>query len=658
MYLPQLPIRKQRYQKQTVSFRGLNYGTGVTDGQLEDSRNLSAEQYPCMTQRKGRANEGDYSSATAAYYRGGLFVVDGTDLYYNGGIIGTVSVGEKQFATINNKTVIYPDMLCYNAEEGKLVSLTAEHTTDAGGVEIVNNNALAISLGNYSATVERSDNYGGAGTSESGYVADKRTLKVPEGTWPFDGQIESVSVNKQTGEITFGEKSRTPSSENIKAGMLFYDTALGIDGETSWAKVTKVWYTMLTPVGPGGTATGEKRYFGYDYDVYTVTGSEYASFNGFEELGFHVGDSIEISGMTTYPDGNGSYIIREFGTYTTGEGTELPTIIFDDDVFAENGTEAGAVTIRRKAPKLTVVCESNNRIWGAEGNTIYASALGDPLNFFVYDGVDTDSYAVAVASDGRFTGCCGYGQSVLFFKEDRMIKILGDYPSQYTLYEYQVPGVKDGSQRSLCNINENVFYHGREGVYRYSGGSPELISEAFGLHRYENAAAGTAGERYYISMHERGTGGRWGLWVYDTALGLWIQEDETEARCFTKDGEKLLYIDGVEQKLVCVNPDESDEHISWSGTLCRMDETIHNRKCYSKLYLRGELLSDEAWMQAEISCDNGPFRRVYTSRDKGCRTLVIPILPTRCDSFRIRLSGEGPFIIRSLVREYSTGSEY
>lgn len=656
MYLPQLPIRKQRYQKQTVSFRGLNYGTGVTDGQLENSRNLSTEQYPCMTPRQGRANEGDYNNATAVYYRHHLFVVDGTELYVDGVPAATVSPGEKLFATINSRTVIMPDMVYYDAETQKLLSLTATYQTDAGAAEIVDRNALAIHAGRYSSAVESSGNKGGSSGSDSIW-ADRSDLTFYEDDQPFTGEIASVSVNAETGEITFGTTSSCPRAERVVNGMLFYDRELGIDGVTKWGKVTKRYESLMSPVGPGGTASTQKVKYGFDYDVYTVTGADYEAFPGFEPLGFAVGDSVELSGMTTFSDENGSYIIRDFGTYSSS-GTTIPTIIFDNDVFASNGTEAGTVTIRRKAPKLSVICESNNRIWGAEGNTIYASALGDPTNFYVYDGVDTDSYAVAVSSDGKFTGCCGYGKSVLFFKEDRMCKILGDYPSQYTLYEYQVPGVKSGSELSLCNVNETIYYHGREGIYRYSGGSPELISDAFGTHRYEDAAAGAEGDRYYISMHERGTGGQWGLWVYDISRGLWMQEDGTEARCFAKNGEKLFYIDGGAQKLVCVNPEESDELIQWSGTLCRMDETVHNRKCYSKLYLRGELMTDEAWMQAEISCDGEPFRRVYTSRDKRTKTLVIPILPTRCDSFRVRLSGEGPFIIRSLVREYSAGSEY
>ena len=89
----------------------------------------------------------------------------------------------------------------------------------------------------------------------------------------------------------------------------------------------------------------------------------------------------------------------------------------------------------------------DNRIWGAEGKTIYASALGDPTNY-VYDGVSTDSYAVAVGTEGEFTGCIAYSSTVLFWKENCLHKVLGSYPAQYEIYTYTVPGIQKGSEKS------------------------------------------------------------------------------------------------------------------------------------------------------------------------------------------------------------------
>lgn len=637
MHLPYLRSRKQKTEKQIISFRGINYGEGGQDGQLEGSRNITAERFPCLSPRKGRTAEDGYDNVTAAYYKNGWFLVNDTDLLRDGVKIGTVTAGEKQFASINTKVIIFPDKIMYDLETGELKSLAVSYTTQANMLEVVSDKELAIHLGNYSAVVKSS------GTKLS---SDKRgfypTIKA------FDDRVSSVDVNPDTGEITWGTML-TAYAQDLKVGHLVIDPDIGADGVNTWAKITKVNKNTEE------TESGKVTYRTFDYDLYGVEGTDFSDFQGLEALGFKVGDTVELSGFTTFPDYNKSYNIRDFGEYTTADENVLPTVIFDRDLFPEVGTEEGAVTISRKIPSLQVVCESNNRLWGAEGNTIFASALGDPTNFYTYDGLDTDSYAVAVASEGEFTGCCGFGNSVLFWKEDKLHKILGAYPSQYTMYEYNVHGVKKGSEGSLVNINEVLHYHGRDGVYRYSGGAPDLASEVFGLRRFEEANAGSIEGRYYISMKDRQSG-EWGLWVYDTLRGLWVQEDETHAQGFDANEGKLYMI--ADGNLVCVNPEESDETVAWCATTTRMDEVFHNRKCYSKLLLRAELLEDSAWLQVDISCDGEPFKRVYTSRDKRSKTLVIPIMPKRCDSFRIRLSGEGKFILRSLVREFGIGSEY
>lgn len=639
MNLPILKERRNRMERQTTAFVGVNYSDNFREGELEESLNLTSERFPILSQRAGRAVLGNYENATAVYYKGKRFVVDGTKLLYDDVQIGTVSKGKKQFAAVNSKVVIFPDKIYYDTATGEVRSLGAEYMADGGSVEIVNRNAIAVHLGSFYATVKSSGNIGGN---------DEDNLTIDEDERPFTSKLSSVSVNADTGEITFGETSQCPYAENVETGMLFVDASLGADGVTTWGKVTQKYSEPIRPVGPGqtSTATYDK---GFDYDIYTVVGADYETFAGFEALNFRTGDAVEIEGMTTYPDYNGSYLIRGFGTYTTGDGVQLPTLVFDNDVFAENGTEAGAVTIRRKVPNLSVICESNNRLWGAEGNTIYASALGDPTNFFTYDGLDTDSYAVAVASEGVFTGCCGFGTSILFWKEDRLIKILGSYPSQYTMYEYRVPGVKKGSEGSLQNINETLYYHSREGVYRYNGGSPELISENFGLRRFRDASAGAEGDRYYISMQDESTE-EWGLWVYDVQRGIWLREDESRGACFTYHDGKLQFVNGA-GALVCVNPDASEEVIAWSATTTRMNETYLNRKCYSRLLLRLDIAKG-AWLQVEISCDDGPWRKAYIDYNSRAKTCEIPIIPNRCDNFRVRLSGEGQVRILDMVREF------
>lgn len=644
MNLPILKVPGNRREQYTVAFRGVRYGEGASDGELEDSRNLTSERFPCLSPRSGRSTEGSYGSATAVFFKGKMLVVDGTKLLYGGVEIGTVSEGEKQIVAVNSKAVIFPDKIMYDTETGEVRSLEAIFQADNGAVEFLEGKTVAVHMGSYTSAVLRSGNKGGASSLSA---------SISESTRPFYSKLSDVSVNSDTGVITFGRTIECPRAESVPIGMLFVDASLGADGVSTWGVVTKRYASPITPVGPGGTSSNSTQYYGFDYDICGVQGTSYSGFSGFEALGFRVGDTVEISGCTKYPKHNKSCTIRGFGTYTTSDGTELPTLVFDPETFSVTGTDPGAVTIRRKVPNLSVICESSNRLWGAEGNTIYASALGDPTNFFTYDGLDTDSYAVAVASEGDFTGCIGYGSAVLFFKEDRLYKILGSYPSQYTMYDYTVPGVKKGSEKSLRNLNEVIYYHGREGVYRYSGGAPELISENFGLRRFQNASAGAEGDRYYISMQDV-TSKEWGLWVYDIQRGLWLQEDGMQAVDFACDGGKL-YCAAGDGRVLVLNPDSSEETVEWSAVTCRMDETYLNRKCYSRILLRLEI-GEGSWVQAEISHDGGPWQLVYTDHDSRARVREIPIMPRRCDSFRVRLSGEGETVIRSMVREYRVSS--
>ena len=191
---------------------------------------------------------------------------------------------------------------------------------------------------------------------------------------------------------------------------------------------------------------------------------------------FSVGQAIELSGGSEISN-NKIVIIRDIqgNTITCTENTFLA------------GTTTTDVTFSRNVPELLYPCECSNRLWGVSGNVIWGSALGDPLTFYHYDGLSTDSYAVTVGTDGAFTGCCAYSSNLLLFKEDMMYKLLGSQPSEYRLYQYSVPGVEMGSAKSLCVINEILYYKGVAGVYAYSGGTPYLLTECFGPRKYRNA---------------------------------------------------------------------------------------------------------------------------------------------------------------------------
>ena len=877
MRLPYVTPSNARRKQQTMRFAGVNYGDGVADGELENSRNVTSERFPCLSPRGGRNTEGGYENATAVWYKDGLLVVDGSDLIYNGEVVGAVSPGKKQFATINTQVVIMPDKLVLDTKTSELRSMVAEYTI-AAGTAVFNSDRITAHIGNYAEFIVGSGNVGGndkLGKDNPTFMGD-----AP----PFSKVYQSASINEATGAFEFGAAltGSDNTAENVEVGYAFIDSALGADGKKRFGRITKktkfvhpglqegvtyhtwnryktvtnemtttnllpattyekavstgfthsvvsaiglyrmpIFYTHASsgtlklvfgngvtigndgyfritngktvafnfdyasrteltdvdigafyrenttdpyavmyiglmdnnhinsyikmyissldkdePFTPGDTVKIDRLYcsrevkvdsndqitgyahsvnfgttpgldyvytptinyvngpvtskgaldtvlysteankypsnglkgsywyeylgaylapcyYGYDYDLIASKDAANTDKTGFAALGFRVGDTIEVSGLPGEQDINNKYATIRDIRVTETDGVTNHSLVFDSNTFSSL-TATSAVTIARKVPNLSVITMNQNRLWGAEGNTIFASALGDPTNFYTYNGLDTDSYSVAVASEGVFTGCCGFGNSVLFWKEDKLHKLMGAYPSQYTMYEYNVPGVKRGSENSLVNVNEVIYYHGREGVYRYSGGSPDLISKNFGLRRFQKAAAGAESDRYYISMQDL-TSKEWGLWVYDILRSIWLQEDESQGVDFAYNEGKLYYISG-DGGLMCVNPDNSSEVFEWSATTTRMDEVVHERKYYPKLNIRLDLPVGSTFV-VEVSQDDGAFRQIGTFEGTTGKTVILPILLPRCDNFRIRMSGSGPVLIRSIVREYEVGSE-
>ena len=635
--LPELNAQMQSRESQVSAFLGIHYGEGPSMGQAEETQNLSTARFPALCTREGRAQEGTWTNATGIYYRGGLLTVAGSKLYFDGVEIGDITPGEKQFATVNSKIVIFPDKLMVDSADKTITRMEASAEIAAGMAEVVagaegssTGKTIKVHMGNYQAAVVGSGNLGG---NDPDHLKNWHTWEDP-----FYA-VHSVSVNKETGEVTISKSTTGKNADDISRDDLVYNTSLGIDGVTKWAKITKVYHPIYV-----NKVTDE---YGYDYDIYGVVGSN-TPFSGMEALGFKAGDTVEITGCTTHPENNKTITIRELGTVVEG-GETLYTMTFDPDTLTA-GVEAGAVSIRRKVPALSLICESGNRLWGVEGNTIFGSALGDPTNFYTYDGLDTDSFAVAVASDGAFTAVVPYGSSVLFFKEEVLHKLLGDYPSNYQLYDSKIPGVKRESSGSVCRINEVVYYHGREGVYQYAGGTPKLISQDFGPRRYEKAAAGALGDRYYISMKDLKTN-TWGMWVYDIQNRLWLREDGTHAAAFASGGGKLWYLDGDGTKVMCATPDTSTEVVDWSVTLDRFDERLRSRNAFVRLILRAEVVESTGWLQVEVSTDKGPWRLIYPRKEHWTGVCVIPIIFPWCDGLRIRISGQGKVMLHSITRE-------
>lgn len=653
MYLPYLSRSSGRKQQQTVQFGGINYSQNFRDGELRSSRNLTADYSPCLHPRAARKTvlSGLTDAESIFALNGKLYIAENGMLKEGDMEIMSLSPGKKHIVSVNTKIVVFPDQKWYDTETGETGTLYAAYQAAAGSIEFnEDGKTITAHIGAYSVTKTGSGTLGYQTTKDDDVftLVDGYTLDAETGEFTFTNQRDEVVAKLKSNNRI--------SKQYVDVGSMFLKVVddkgnmlLDQLGDGQYAVITSmVRHQTVSPT----TGYSPKPVFTVEYDLYTLSGESYGSFEGWEALGFKAGDTITISGCTSCPENNGDHTIREINITEDG----LYQLVFTDSAFTVTGTEEGSVTFERKIPALDVVCEHNNRLWGAGDSIIYASALGDPTNWFTYDGLSTDAYAVAVAGSGDFTACSGYGSSVLFFKEDMLYKVLGDYPAEYALYSYHYPGVQAGSEDSLVNINEALYYKGTAGVWRYTGGQPDFIASAFGDRIYHDAAAGSNGLKYCIAMTD--SSGVRGLWVYDTLRGVWLQEDNADAVSFCVNEGKLHFLDKTAGKVYGVDLGGDDEgKIQWEAEFCPVDELVHTKKVYSRLLLRADFETG-SWLRVELSLDDKPWATVARWSAGHSQAKVIPILPRRCDRFRLRVTGEGNVMLRSLVREYAPGSEY
>lgn len=487
------------------------------------------------------------------------------------------------------------------------------------------------------------------------------TLNLSTDSYP------SISQRKKRLEVS---TYTSPTTLFSKAGLFIIDGTSVLyraDGETEFANIGTVTEgkKQIASVGNYVLFFPDKKYYNIEKDEFgdmemeyiseanQITFSESAAGSNTdaikystitttgENFNFRVGDAVEITGCTLNPENNKTLVIR---------AVEDKVLKFYENSFT-SGKENEAITIKRPIPDLDFICENNYRLWGCKGDTIYASKYSDPLNFQVFDGLTSDSYYIQVSSDGAFTGCISYSSYICFFKEDILHRLYGNKPSNYQILTSNIFGVKAGCDRSMCIINETLYYLGRNGIYAYAGGVPELISENFGTRRFSEGCAGSDGDKYYICMKN---GTEYGIYAFDVLRNIWLKEDNTRAIEFADIEGELYFIS--DNKLYKMNSDETDETIKWSATFCPFTERVNDRKGYSKLNFRADLEAG-AWLIIEIKVDDGVWHTVYTTHNEYAKTVAVPIYPNRCDCFKVRLSGKGRCTIKSFIRDFYVGSE-
>lgn len=383
---------------------------------------------------------------------------------------------------------------------------------------------------------------------------------------------------------------------------------------------------------------------------------------------FDEGDAVFMN--TKLPDINEGSVIQKL------DDTYMVVIGFMDQA-TDSQTTSGSWTFKaeRRVPDMDYVCMDKNRIWGCHYgynstakktvNEIYASKMGDFKNWYVYQGLSTDSYAVTVGEIGQFTGCISFQGYPHFFKENMIYKIFGDYPAEYHLNEYHGLGVQEGSGESLAIVGEYLLYKGVSDVVIYDGSSPVSISQALSrTDMYYDAIGGGCQNKYYVEMQTEAGGHR--LFVYDTQYGIWEKETPMNLLEFTvsQDGqlyaitEHNLYGLGAENNAVYVREEAlKEEWVDWFAETGELGYEYPDYKYVSRITLRA-YVPIRSEIEVQISYDDAPYTPVGILRGHDdITTQSLAFTPLRCDHFKIRMEGHGECRIYSLAFTMELGSE-
>lgn len=416
----------------------------------------------------------------------------------------------------------------------------------------------------------------------------------------------------------------------------------------------------------------------------------YASGEEFESK-FKVGDGLRIDGFDTETEDDATIlkdlfnddIKRPFNVISVSENN----IVFDYNLAnfiksADYKTNS-AIRLNKNFPIMDYVIESGNRLWGCRYgvnrfgdivNEIYASKLGDFSNWETFSGISTDSYAASVGSPGPFTGAISYLGNPLFFKQDCIHAVYGNYPATYQIQTTECKGVQRGCADSLAIVGGTLLYKSVRGVSAYTGSLPTDIGYALNEQKlsYKDAFASEYKGKYYLAMVDE-TNNRQ-LFVYDLDKGVWHKEGEFDGVSFclaSWNGFDALYYRVVETYLdgdvefsdstikVIEGYGEhtDDEKIGWMAETGVLGCSSPDKKYISRISIRLSIgIGTRVYVYAEYD-SSGTWEQLGAITGTSLNTFTFPVRPKRCDHLRLKIEGTDEARIYSISKTYEQGSD-
>ena len=579
-------------------FKGYNHNLRIGNGEFFDMKNMTSDYYPVLSPRGKRGVYASPASPTGLIAKDSLCYVDGSKFVINEYPVEMGLNDEpKQLISMGAYVIIMPDKMYINTKD----------LTDFGRIEAAYPGTVGMSV---TATYEM--------------------CKV-DGT-------------------AYEETTKSPTAPANPANMqLWIDTSSAPHVLKQYSETQAMWQAIATTYVKIAAPNIAAEFSQYDAVLIRGIPEQITQLKEME------GQVCPLWAVYRDPGDTSEENPRAAGTY------DYVVIV---GILDEAVTAASNLRLERTMPNMDFIIESENRLWGcmygvaANGqvvNEIYASKLGDFKNWNCFMGLSTDSYVASCGTDGQFTGAVTHLGYPLFFKENCVHKVYGNYPANFQIQTTACRGVQKGCERSLAIVNETLYYKARSGVCAYDGSLPVEMSAAMGDKIYSDAVGGSHGNKYYISMKD--TKGEAHLFVYDTGKGMWHKEDDLLPSAFCScRGELYAIADG---KIITMlgSGTQDTEEVEWMAQTGEIGITSPDMKYISRLTVRMLLdVGAEARLLAQYDFSD-VWEELCVLQGTSLRSFSVPIRPKRCDHMKLRIEGVGNVKVYSITKTIEQGSE-
>lgn len=575
------------------TFKGYNHNLRIGDGEFFDMKNMTSDHYPVLSPRGKRGVYASPNSPNGLIAKDALCYVDGTDFVMNEYRINMGLNDEpKQLISMGAYVIIMPDKKYINTL----------NLADFGNIE--------ASFQTSSASYEMCKADGSAYSN---------IIKAPDA--PQDPENMQLWIDTSSTPHVLKQYSKTSSV---------------------WNQVPTTYVKISAP----GIAAAFNQ-----YDAVKISGLP----EQLTQLKDMEGATMPLWAVYRDPGDTSEENPRAEGTFD---------YIVVVGILDEAVTYESQLRLERTMPDMDFVIESENRLWGcrygvaANGevvNEIYSSKLGDFRNWNCFMGIATDSYAASCGTDGQFTGAITHMGYPLFFKENCVHKVYGNYPANFQIQTTACNGVQNGCEKSLAIVNTTLFYKAASGVCAYDGSLPSEVSYALGNEAYSEAVGGAHGNKYYISMKDNL--GAYQLFVFDTAKAMWHKEDNLKVDYFCSCRGEMYAISGgnIITMLGSGIPDTSP--VKWMAETGEIGISSPDMKYISRVTLRMSMdIGAEVRVSAQYDFSD-EWEHLFSLTGKNLRSFSIPVRPNRCDHMKLRIEGEGNVKIYSITKTIEQGSE-